>query len=174
MKILLAFLFFLTGCATSFGDSGYYTAEDSQFIKANYMAAESLARASKMPLDKTAPIIVATLVNIDNLEQTSTLGRTVSEQIATKFANMGYTVKEAKLRGTLFVKSDAGELLLSRELKEISSSHKAQAVIVGTYSYAHEYVYLSLKLVGVDNTILSGYDYAIPANPIVKSMLGKR
>lgn len=173
-KTLLVISLLLSGCAGMSGESRYYTAADSQFIKANYSAAESLAKTSTSPLDKSASIIVATLVNIDILEQSSTLGRTVSEQVATKLANMGYTVIEAKLRGTLFVKSDAGELLLSRELKDISASHKAQAVVVGTYSYAHEYIYLNLKLVGVNNTILSGYDYAIPVNPIVKSMLGGR
>lgn len=117
---------------------------------------------------------MATLVNINNLEQSSTLGRTVSEQVGTRLANMGYAVKEVKLRGTLFVKSDTGELLLSRELKDISASHKAQAVVVGTYSYANEYVYLNIKLVDVNNTIISGYDYALPVEPIIKSMLGVR
>lgn len=168
-KKLLAILLLLAGCAEN---PKYYTAEDSQFIKANYLAAESLAKASTIPLDKSAPIVVATLVNIDNLEQSSTLGRIVSEQVATRFANMGYMVKEVKLRGTLFVKSATGELLLSRELKDISASHKAQAVVVGTYSDAKEYVYLNIKLVDVGNTILSGYDYAIPANSINKSMMG--
>lgn len=170
-KVLLIILLFLTGCAEN---ASYYTSEESQFIKANYIAAESLAKASKIPLDKSAPIIVATLVNIDNLEQSSTLGRVVSEQISSKLANMGYMLKEVKLRGTLFVESATGELLLSRELKDISVSQKAQAVVVGTYSDAGQYVYLNIKLVDVDGTILSGYDYAIPANSINKSMLGRK
>jgi len=168
--LLLAALLILSGCAELSGSSKYYTASDSQFIKANYMAAESLAKTSVIPLNKSAPIIVATLVNIDNLEQSSTLGRTVSEQVASRLANMGYTVKEVKLRGTLFVKSSTGELLLSRELKDISTSYKAQAVVVGTYSDAREYFYLNLKLVDTESNIRSGYDYAIPANPLVRSM----
>lgn len=170
-KKLFAILLLLTGCAEN---PKYYTAEDSQFIKANYTAAESLVTTSTIPLDKSAPIVVATLVNINNLEQSSTLGRVVSEQVGTRLANMGYTVKEVKLRGTLFVKSDTGELLLSRELKDISASHKAQAVVVGTYSYADTYTYLNIKLVDINNTIISGYDYALPVNPIIKSMLGVR
>jgi len=102
--LLLAVLLILSGCAELSGSSKYYTASDSQFIKANYMAAESLAKTSLLPLDKSAPIVVATLVNIDNLEQSSTLGRTVSEQVASKLANMGYTVKEVKLRGYVVCK----------------------------------------------------------------------
>jgi TolB-like protein len=172
-KTLLAILLLLSGCAAQPTGSIYNTAADSQFIKANYMAAESLVKTSLTALDKSAPIVVATLVNIDSLEQSSTLGRTITEQVASRLANMGYTVKEVKLRGTLFVKSSTGELLLSRELKEISVSHKAQAMVVGTYSDANAYVYVNLKLVDVNNTIISGYDYVMPAdyNSVARSML---
>lgn len=172
-KILLAIVLLLSGCAAQPTESSYNTAADSQFIKANYMAAESLVQTSLTPLDKYAPIVVATLVNIDNLEQSSTLGRTVSEQVASRLANMGYTVKEVKLRGTLFVKSSTGELLLSRELKDISASHKAQAVVVGTYSDANTYVYVNIKLVDVSNSIIAGYDYVMPADysSVARSML---
>lgn len=172
-KVFFAILLLLSGCVAQPTGSSYNTAADSQFIKANYMAAESLVKTSLTALDKTAPIIVATLVNIDNLEQSSTLGRAVSEQVASRLANMGYMVKEVKLRGTLFVKSSTGELLLSRELKDISASHKAQAVVVGTYSDANTHVFLNLKLVNVNNNIIAGYDYAMPAdyNNVARSML---
>lgn len=176
-KNLLVVLLLLAGCAenhTRHTAEKYYTSEDSKFIKANYTAAESLIKTSRIPLGKSAPVIVATLVNIDNLEQSSTLGRTVSEQVATRLANLGYMVKEVKLRGTLFVKSATGELLLSRELKDISASHKAQAVVVGTYADANEYVFLNIKLIDADNTVLSGYDYAIPVDPVNKNLMGSR
>lgn len=178
-KTWLTILLLLSGCADTpssppLPPPKYLTAADSDFIKANYTAAESLVKTSLGTLDKSAPIIVATLVNIDSLEKSSTLGRTVSEQVATRLANMGYTVKEMKLRGTLFIKSSTGELLLSREVKDISALHKAQAVVVGTYSDAREYLYLNLKLVDANNNIRSGYDYAIPASPLVRNMFGTR
>jgi TolB-like protein len=176
--VLIAILLLLAGCGgmpvSPPPALKFLTAADSDFIKANYAAADSLVKTSSGTLDKTAPIIVATLVNIDSLEQSSTLGRSVSEQVATRLANLGYTVKEVKLRGTLFVKSTTGELLLSRELKDISAYHKAQAVVVGTYSDARQYLYLNLKLVDAKNNILSGYDYAIPDSPLVQSMFGPR
>jgi TolB-like protein len=177
-KIVIAMVLLLSGCENMPSSPPpapkYLTAADSEFIKANYAAADSLVKLSSNALDKTAPIIVATLVNIDSLEQSSTLGRSVSEQVASRLANMGYMVKEVKLRGTLFVKSSTGELLLSRELKDISAFHKAQAVVVGTYSDAREYLYLNLKLVDADNNIRSGYDYAIPASSQVINMFGTR
>jgi TolB-like protein len=181
-KSLLAIPFLLlAGCADMPSNTPpppppkYITAADSDFIRANYAAAESLVNTAMGALDKSSPIIVATVVNIDNLEQSSTLGRSVSEQVASKLANMGYSVKEVKLRGTLFIKSSTGELLLSRELKDISALHKAQAVVVGTYSDAREYLYLNLKLVDANtNNIRSGYDYGIPVSSSMKSMIGVR
>lgn len=171
-RVLIVILLLLAGCV---GTARYYTAMDSRFIKANYAAADSLVTASKLPLDKSAPILVATLVNIDNLEQTSTLGRSVSEQVATRLANLGYTVKEVKIGSTSLIKSDSEELLLSRALKDISIIHKAQAVVVGTYSDAKDYFYLNIKLMDAKNsTILSGYDYAIPANALNQALMGKK
>ena len=168
--LLLSMVFLISGCAS---EPTYEAAADSQFIKANYAAAEALAKSVKVPLDKSAPIIVATLVNIDNLGSSSTLGRIVSEQLVSKLSSVGYTVKEVKLRGTLFVKSSEGEFLLSRELKEISASHNAQAVVVGTYSDAGDYVYLNLKLIDTHNVVIGAHDYALPVNKLVGKMLGR-
>ena len=86
---------------------------------------------------------------------------------------MGYMVKELKLRGTLFVKSSTGELLLSRELKDISAAHKAQAVIVGTYSDADTHIYIHLKLLDENSNIMAGYDYSMPAgyDSVARNML---
>ena len=170
--LLLSMVFLLSGCASN--EPNYELAADSQFIKANYAAAAALAKSVTVTLDKSAPIIVATLVNIDNLESSSSLGRIVSEQLVSKLSSIGYTVKEVKLRGTLFVKSSEGEFLLSRELKEISASHNAQAVVVGTYSDAGDYVYLNLKLIDTHNVVIGAHDYALPVNKLVGKMLGRR
>lgn len=169
--MLLSMMFLLSGCASG---PTYESAADSQLIKANYAAAEALAKSVKVNLDKSAPVIVATLVNIDNLESSSTLGRMVSEQIVSRLSSIGYMVKEVKLRGSLFVKSSEGEFLLSRELKEISASHNAQAVVVGTYSDAGDWVYLNLKLIDIHNIIIGAHDYVLPVTQPVGKMLGRR
>lgn len=165
----------LAGCSTLGGapDNGprYATAADNLFIQANYAAADALLQRAGRLVDRKSPLVVATLVNIDNLEESTRLGRIVSEHLSTRLANRGYMVKEIKLRGTLFVKSGTGELLLSRELKDISASHQAQAVVVGTYSIARDQVYMNVKLVNAENTILAGYDYVIPLNGSLASLL---
>ena len=118
------------------------------------------------------PVLVATVVNINDLSRAAPLGRTLSEQYATAMAMSGFDVKEIKLRGEVFVKQDAGELLLSREIKDIARQHNASMVVVGTYSAAANFTYVSLKLVRMeDSRIIRGYDYALPVDRDVKQLL---
>ena len=64
------------------------------------------------------------------------------------------------------------ELLLSRELRDIARSQNAAVVLVGTYSPATDYTYVSVKLVRTeDSRILRGHDYALPNDRDVQRLL---
>ena len=118
------------------------------------------------------PVLVATVVNVNDLGRSAPLGRTLSEQYGTQMVASGFHVKEIKLRGDLFVKEGAGELLLSREIKDIARSHNASMVLVGTYSAAASVTYNSLKLVRTeDGQIVRGHDYALPNDRDVQRLL---
>ncbi|GFO67300.1 hypothetical protein GMLC_08790 [Geomonas limicola] len=171
-RVLLGLLLtLLSGCAALSGST--QPDGDDFFMQSNYRAVDQMLAhipASKA-LNKQQPIIVASLVNIDDL-YSSRLGRTLSEQLATRLTQSGYSVVELKLRDSIFVKQLQGELLLSRELKDITRNHKAQAVLVGTYSEANGQVYLTIKLVSVaDNVVISAQDYLLPLNSSVRSLL---
>lgn len=142
-------------------------------LQANHTAVDQML-ASMLPnkgFNKSQPIIVATLVNIDDLKS-SRLGRVLSEQIGTKLTKSGYSVIELKLRGNIFVKQSEGEFLLSREVKDITLSHKAQAVVVGTYAESRGYVYVTIKMVSAnDNQTIAAHDYALPLDANIHSLL---
>jgi TolB-like protein len=79
-----------------------------------------------------------------------------------------------KLRTNVFIRADSGEFLLSRDLAEISTKHRAQAVVVGTYAVASKKVYLTTRVINVsDGRVLSSYDYDIPITSDVFKMLLK-
>ena len=120
----------------------------------------------------SGPVLVATVVNVNDLSRSAPLGRTLSEQYASHMAASGFNVKEIKLRGDVFVREGAGELLLSREIKDIARSHNASLVLVGTYSAAANFTYVSLKLVRTeDSRIIRGHDYALPNDRDVQRLL---
>lgn len=121
---------------------------------------------------KHEPILVATLVSVDELETASRLGRSVSEQVAARLTQLGYKVVEVKLRGTLFVKRAEGELLLSREIAQISESYRAPAVVVGTYAPATNFVHINLKVVSASTQqVLAATDYGLPLDDNTKTLL---
>ena len=173
MKLLISLLTLalLAGCA-SFAGPKVNDAEDN-LMQANYGAVDQLLQGNAMvrTLNKHQPIIVASLVNIDDLNS-SRLGRMLSEQLATRLTKSGFSVVELKLRDSIFVKQLQGELLLSREIKDITLSHRAQAVLVGTYAVSNGRVYITIKLVGMgDNLVISAHDYVLPLNSNVRSLL---
>lgn len=142
--------------------------------KANYRAADALLNSICPKLPKDSPILVANFVDIDNLNSTSTFGKVVSEQIASRFKQKHYATIEMKLRTSIFIREGSGELLLSRELSEISTKHRAQAVVVGTYAVASKKVYITARVVNAsDGRVLSSYDYDIPITSDVFKMLLK-
>ena len=116
----------------------------------NYAAAENLIALSKVNkgvLSKSRPILITSFVNIDNLKASSTFGRITSEQVSSRFSQVGYSVVELKLRNSVFIKEESGEFILSRALKSLSTSHDAQAVLTGTYAEGKSVVYVTSKLI---------------------------
>jgi TolB-like protein len=141
---------------------------------ANYKAADALLNNIYPKLPKDSPVLVASFVNIDALDDSSTFGRVVAEQFASRFKQRNYATIEMKLRTNVFIREGTGELLLSREMAEISDKHRAQAVVVGTYAVASKKVYITARVVNVsDGRVLSSYDYDIPITGDVFKMLLK-
>jgi len=173
----------LAGCETTAPKvvvPTYEQAASNPFRKANHAAADALlseysepASASNSPANNNgAPFVVATLVNIDQLEQSSTLGRSISEQISSRLTQTGKRVIDLKVRNSVYMRKSEGEFLLSREIKEAALGYRAQAVIVGTYAVSASFVHITLKLVDpATSMILSAHDYSLPLDAEVKSML---
>lgn len=176
---------FTTGCANEFapypyGTYGaakakpptYYQADNNAFVEQAKRAITQLTEGLDFQAIDQDPVLVATLVDINELKQTSTLGRTLGEIYASQLANRGLNVKEMKLRGDVYILEDSGELLLSREIQEIANHHNAALVLVGTYSVAARYTYVSLKLVRTaDSRIIRSHDYALPNDQDVMRLL---
>jgi TolB-like protein len=160
----------LSACATG---PNYQRAENSEFTNANYAAVDKLIMATAVPFEKDVPVLISTLVNIDSLNRSSRFGRLISEQIATRLTQRGYNIVEMKLRTNVYIQEGTGELLLSRDVRELSKNYSAQVVVVGNYAVAAGYVYLTLKAVTVtDNRVISAVNYLLPLTENNKALLG--
>ncbi|UGQ48837.1 FlgO family outer membrane protein [Massilia endophytica] len=174
---LLLPLLLLAACSTTppKEEPNYATVASNQFVAANYKAADTLLAQLSGRLLAEKPLIMATVVNIDALDQTSTLGRLVSEQISTRLSQGGLKMIEMKLRNNVYLKRNQGELMLTREIGEVAQNHNAQAVVVGSYAETSDMVFINIKVVQPQNNfVLAGHDYVLAKEGIVRSMLLQR
>lgn len=101
-------------------------------------------------------LIFTSLVNLDDLRQTSKFGRTLSESMATQLFQHGYGVVELRKTANIMLRTNNGEMILSRDASRIAKQYEANAIVAGTYSLTPKTVILNIKLLDVNsNAVLS-------------------
>lgn len=172
-RLLLLTSLLLAGCVTSREAPSNILWGD--LISSSYQIADSLLSNLKQQISTNDPIIVATFVNINNLQESSTFGRMVAEHISSRFSQRGYRISELRLRtNSIFMEEGKGEMLLSRDLKSVSQKHNASAVIVGTYGRAGYGFYVSARIVDPsDSVIISSCDYVVKMSDMDQAVLVK-
>ena len=168
-------LILTTGCSANLKN----VRTSDSLVGASYYIADTLENNLSHPISPNDSLLVASFVNVNRLERSSSFGRIISEQIASRFAQKGYKIIEMRLReNTVNIKEkeerkgegenaegglkEKGEFLLSRELRAISKGHNCSAVIVGTYAEGYQTLYVSARIVRVwDGEVIASSDYGI-------------
>ena len=147
----------------------------ADIMGSSHKAADTLIQRAGGALKPGKSVIAATFVDIDDLSKASSFGRVVSKQVSSRFTERGIRVIEMQMRNDVYIQQRGGEFLLSRELRNISSQHNAQAVIVGTYAAARKNIYVTARLVRAsDNVVLASFDYSLPMDQDVAYMMRNR
>jgi len=178
---LLGLVLSLTACPYSrvaFGPCGYrvQSAEcfgefvpDTDVILSSYHAVDSLLTPN-VPADSR--LLVTTIADINDLANSSPLGRLLGEQLGSRLAQLGYTVLEVKLNKDAVMMSGSGEFALSRAVQEYAQKQGATAVVAGTYAIGKDMVYVTLKLLDWrDSRVISAYAYTLPLGSNVQALL---
>lgn len=106
-------------------------------------------------LEPGLPILVAPFYNLDDL-QTSTFGRAMAELVGNLLTQRGLKVADARLQAPA---AASGGVSLTAETVSAARQHRAQAVIVGTYSVMKPVVYASVKAIRTrDNQVIAATD----------------
>jgi TolB-like protein len=95
----------------------------------------------------SGPIAVTTFVDLDNLYETSTFGRVLSEMLLSEMSMKGYNVVEVRLGEAMQIMHNKGEFILSRDTANLRSDQNLSAIIVGTYVVSPERVYLNTRVI---------------------------
>tara|TARA_R110000851_G_scaffold183959_1_gene333352 strand:- start:336 stop:917 length:582 start_codon:yes stop_codon:yes gene_type:complete len=171
MAFLSIALLLLAGCS-AMGNANNTAAEPEPDLSELVHAAAEQMIANNPDLTRYSPMIAATFVSIDNLSQSSTLGRISSEIMASALSRQGMQVREVKMRDSMFIEESVGELILSRQVQRLSAQHNARSILMGTYAQGQDYIYVSARVVRAgDAMVLGSADFRLPLNNNTRSLL---
>ncbi|WP_394754182.1 FlgO family outer membrane protein [Crenothrix sp.] len=160
--------FLLSGC----GIQHYLQNRDANLVEESYDATDRLHKKILHKIPKNSLIVVSTLLNVDNLNQTSSFGRIVSDQIASAFNGLGYQVIGMEMPIDLFVMKEGGRFHLSDETKAMLRHYHAATLLGGVYAPGKHNGYVSLRMVDINSkNIIASTDFAIPMGPDAKMLM---
>ncbi len=142
--LILAFAVSVGACSSKGTGRSVSVASPDFFGIAEELAVQ-LAASLRQPFGDGGRLILASMVNIDDLYQTSRFGRTLTEALATRLFRHGFGVVEVRKAKELLVKSRGGELMLTRDAKLLAHKNNATAIVTGTYALTPDSVIINVR-----------------------------
>ncbi|NOR70752.1 MAG: hypothetical protein GQ532_13835 [Methylomarinum sp.] len=167
--LLILMITLSTGCSRY-----YYSNEpdDENLVEVSFKEVDNLLINLKQPLPTGSLVVINSLVNVDDLSQTFSFGRIISDQISSAFHRAGYRVMGMELPTEIFAKGDAGILHLSAKTKEALNNIAAKSLVIGSFAPGKRNVYISLRIVDIaSQNIIATTDFSVPMGPDAKILL---
>lgn len=101
---------------------------------------------------ESSSIVVTNFVDIDNLSNTNSFGRYVTERLFHEFHQLGFRVFEMQQGKNIRMINLEGAFHLTRESRELLNSYRSDSVVVGTYSIVDNEVILHARLLEHDTS----------------------
>jgi hypothetical protein len=93
-------------------------------------------------------LFMTTPVDVNDLESSNPLARQVQEELASWFAQAGYSVREIRKGADLLFSPGTGELLLTRRSNLVSEEQVGSgAIVAGTYIITPQHVRFNIRLI---------------------------
>lgn len=142
-------------------------------LRVRELVAQLLA-TSREPVPGELQVAVSTFVNLDQLYETSAMGRYISEQIIHELQRARVEVVEVRMMPSMKVSQANGEYVLSRDMGELSYVHEVDAIVAGTYTVADGQIFLNGRLLAVESgKVLASSATVFVIDPVVRSLLSR-
>jgi hypothetical protein len=158
-----------------------YTAPDPNYADARELKLKLRELCDQLVADmrdcslQGSVALPTSFVNLDDFNETSAFGRLIGEQLFFELNQRGYPVREYRISGNIQPREKAGEFALSRELGKLSATSGNAVVIVGTYAWANNAVFVNARLVRPkDGRVIRTANSVIESNPTIEGMLGSK
>lgn len=116
-----------------------------QFNSGMMFVADQLDRILQVELRKR-PTVVTSIVSLDDLGQTSALGRLVSEHLLHELQLRSWAVTDIRMSGSVAV-TESGEFSMTRSSKDRRDPGAAGNLVTGTYVSTDDGVLLSVRII---------------------------
>lgn len=152
-KVFLSIFCILFLCQGIWGGFVFRTGVDAIRIE---KLAELINETLRKPSLKNREICVLTFVDLNDLEQTTPLGRFLQERLSFHLFKLGFRILEIRLGKQIYFHPKTGELNLSRlkEKMKATTFQDVKSIVVGTYIDAGKDLYVNSKLVEVETALV--------------------
>jgi len=124
-------------------------------------------------VNKKRATVVTSFTNLDNLSETSSLGRLVGEHLMHELIVRGWSVNDIRMNTELIIGKD-GEIAMSRDVKRLRSVIPAENVVTGSYLVTGDGVLLSVRVVEFSTgSVLSSSETRLKIDPFIASLIYK-
>jgi TolB-like protein len=118
------------------------------------------------------PVVVTTFVDLNNLNRSSVFGRVLAERLLNEMHLAGFTVSEIRKGRDIFIREEVGEMILSRDTRELLGRSNARAVLAGTYVATDDSIIINARMIDVNSPlILSSCSYNLRMNAKLMKLL---
>lgn len=117
-------------------------------------------------------VLVATAVDVNDVQATSEFGRVLTEFIQSRLTHHNYDVIHATIRQDHLLIHQDGQFLLSRDKRNLATDYNARTALVTTYSVVPSSVIVSMKLVStVEDSVLASQELILPQSEDIAQLL---
>ena len=134
-----------------------------------FLADQIERNADRKSLDNT--FVVTSITNLNNLTETTSFGRLVSENLIHELQVRKWKVFEVRLTKDIIV-NNTGEFSLSRDIQKIREVYKIGGIVAGTYSIAEGNIITNVRVVDINSGIIaSSGQIRMPLDWFTESLL---
>ena len=139
----------LTGCqAFDPVTLAAYTAAGEQHLEyTTYTAVDRMFDEDPDLSSGRGSVVVGSVEDIHDVNSSTPFGNIVSELIRTRLVQKGINVQELRVRSSVLLERQSGEMLLSRDRRALLPPPAASEFVTGTYAAGGNKVYVSLKVI---------------------------
>lgn len=116
-------------------------------------------------------VLASTFVNLDRIDDTSPLGRVLTEGLVARLQVRGWNLYDVRLSKAVAVTPE-GEFVLSRDPKRLEYQYATAAVLAGTYTIAASEVLVHARIIDVaSGVVVASAEVRIPIDEEIARLL---